>query len=83
MKENTVQVATVKLPVPSSMLVINLLGVAALVGLAVAVGGLTGNWWWSLLVASVEGLFVACVATVNQVRADSGEDLVAVRPRAA
>jgi hypothetical protein len=45
----------VRIPVPriSSELLANLLGLAGLVGLVVAVGGLTRNVWWSVLLASV------------------------------
>jgi hypothetical protein len=45
----------VRIPLPklTSELASNLLGLAGLVGLVVAVGGLTGNVWWSLLLTSV------------------------------
>lgn len=53
----------VRIPAPSSMLAANLLGVLCLLGLAVAVGGITHNFWWSLLAASLEGLAFAVVWT--------------------
>lgn len=61
----------VRIPAPSSMLLANLLGVFALLGLAVAIGGLTHSGWWTLLVASVEGLALTVAWTL---RIDAGED---------
>ena len=43
----------IPLPTLTSELVSNLLGLGGLVGVVVAVGGLTGNAWWSLLLGSV------------------------------
>lgn len=43
----------VRLPAISHDLVSNILGVLGLLGIVVAVGGLTGNWLWSLLTASL------------------------------
>lgn len=42
---------TIRIPVPriSGVLAANLLGVLGLAGVVVAIGGLTGNWWWSAL----------------------------------
>jgi hypothetical protein len=56
-------VATVKvrIPVPNSALLINLLGVLGLLGAAVSVGGLTHNWWWSGLIASAAAVYVSVV----------------------
>lgn len=54
---------TIRIPAPSSMLVINLLGLCGLAGLSLAVGGLTHNWWWSLLVGSVSAVTLAVIAT--------------------
>lgn len=67
MSDDMRRYATVQLriPRPSSMLVVNLLGTLGLLGLAVAIGGLTHNFWWSLLVASVEAVAVALVLTTN------------------
>jgi hypothetical protein len=58
-------IATVKLniPVPSSMLVVNILGVLGLAGLTVSAGALSGNWWWSLLAGSVILIVLAVVAS--------------------
>lgn len=56
---------TIRIPAPSSMLVINLLGLFGLAGLAVAVGGLTHNWWWSLAVASVEAVTLSVIAATH------------------
>jgi hypothetical protein len=43
----------IPLPTLTSELVSNLLGLAGLAGVVIAVGGLTGNAWWSLLAGSV------------------------------
>jgi hypothetical protein len=58
-------VITIKIPAPSSMLIVNVLGVLGLIGLAIAVGGLTGNWWWTLAAASVEAVFLSVVASTH------------------
>lgn len=65
---------TVRIPAPSNKLFLNLLGVLGLVGIAVAVGGLTGNPWWALLIASVEVFAVAFVATYNLEAVEAGAD---------
>lgn len=56
---------TIRIPAPSSMLVINLLGLLGLAGLAVAVGGLTGNWWWSLTIGAVEAIALSVIASTH------------------
>lgn len=43
----------ISVPAPSRESTSNVLGVAGLVGLVLAVGGLTGSPWWSLLVGSL------------------------------
>jgi hypothetical protein len=62
---------TLKIPAPSSMLVINLLGLFGLAGLAVAVGGLTHNWWWSLAVASAEAVTLSVIAATHLAKAEA------------
>lgn len=62
---------TVRVPVPSSMLLINLLGLCGLAGLALAVGGLTHNWWWSLAVGSVACIGLSIIAATNAVAEQS------------
>jgi hypothetical protein len=39
-----------------------LLGLAGLLAVAVAVGGLTGSWWWTVLVGGLEAFGLAWVA---------------------
>lgn len=63
---------TVRVPKPSSELLANLLGVVGLLGVAVAVGGLTGNWWWTLGVASAFAVFLSVVATT---KAETAEEV--------
>lgn len=55
----------------------NLIGLAGLICAAVAVGGLTGNWWWALLSG---GLAVAGLAWMAQRNATAVE---AVEPETA
>jgi hypothetical protein len=43
----------ISVPAPSRESTSNVLGVIGLVGLVLAVGGLTGSPWWSLLVGSL------------------------------
>jgi hypothetical protein len=43
-------------------LIANLLGLLGLVAFALAVGGLTGNWWWSALVGGVFAVGLSYVA---------------------
>lgn len=61
---------TIRIPAPSSMLVINLLGLLGLAGLAVAVGGLTHNWWWSLAVGAAECIALSVIAAGHAAAAE-------------
>ena len=51
--------------VPSGM-VGNLVGLFGLVAVALAIGGLTSNWWWSVLIG---GLFSVGLAYIAQTHA--------------
>lgn len=55
---------TVRIPAPRG-LGTNLLGVVGLLAVVVAVGGLTGNWWWSLLLGGLAAVGLAYVAALN------------------
>jgi hypothetical protein len=59
-------VLIVGIPAPSTMLAANLLGTAGLVGVTVAVGGLTGSVWWSLLTGSVIAVVLAMIASTHE-----------------
>jgi hypothetical protein len=78
----------VRIPAPTSKLLVNLLGVFGLAGIAVAVGGLTHNVWWALLVGSIELVAMHVAAVYNGGDVDEYEDdeessgTVAARPRA-
>jgi hypothetical protein len=78
-------IATVKvsIPVPSSMLVVNILGVLGLAGLTVSVGALTGNWWWSVLVGSVILIGLSLVGSAHQASSAGVGERPAVAPVAA
>jgi hypothetical protein len=52
----------VRIPAPSSALLANLLGLFGLIGIAVSVGGLTGNWWWSALAGSAFAVGLSVIA---------------------
>lgn len=52
---------TVRIPVPKidSDLASNVIGLFALLAVIVAIGGLTHNWWWSLLATGIFGVGIA------------------------
>jgi hypothetical protein len=56
----------VRLPRVTGGLLTNLLGVLGLAAVVLAVGGLTGNWWWSVLVGGLFAVAVSYVANLNQ-----------------
>jgi len=60
-----------RLPVPSSELLANLLGLAGLVAVVVGAGGLLGNWWVSLVLAGGVCVFLSWVATQQPAQATS------------
>jgi hypothetical protein len=78
----------VRIPAPTSKLLVNLIGVLGLFGVAFAVGGLTHNVWWALLVGSLELVAIHVSAVYNSDDVDELDDdeesgvTAAVRPRA-
>lgn len=46
----------------------NLLGVAGLAAIAVAIGALSGNWWWAALSGGFAAVVLAVVAQYNTAR---------------
>lgn len=62
-------------------LVANLLGLAGLVAVTLAVGGLTGSWWWSALVGGVFAVGLSYVAQ-TQAAAATADDAPTVPLRA-
>lgn len=65
-------IVTVRLPRVPSGLVANLVGLLGLLGVAVALGGLLGNWWVSLLAGSVFAVGLSYIAQSHQVAEDKG-----------
>lgn len=58
----------------------NLLGLFGLVAFALAVGGLTGNWWWSV---AVGGVFAVGLSLIAQTHAAASSVPVAEAPTVA
>lgn len=57
----------------------NIVGLLGLLGIVLAVGGLTGNWWWSVLTAGVFGVALAYVAQTHDAVAATAEPVAAGR----
>jgi hypothetical protein len=58
----------------------NLLGLAGLVAFALAVGGLTGDWWWSVLVGGVFAVGLSYVAQTQAAAQAAPAEVVAAGP---
>jgi hypothetical protein len=71
----------IRIPVPRLPrgLFANLAGLLGLVAVALAVGGLTGNWWWSALVGGVFAVGLSYVAQTHAAPAETTEG--EARPR--
>jgi hypothetical protein len=61
----------IRLPRIPAGLAANLLGLFGLIGVALAVGGLTGNWWWSVLTGAVFAVGLSYVAQTQVASADT------------
>lgn len=72
----------IRIPVLSSQLLSNLLGVIGLVGFAVALGGLLGNWWATMLTGSamLVGLAYVSYLHAQPAAAAAADDLPAAPP---
>ncbi|MDF2968371.1 MAG: hypothetical protein K0Q93_2149 [Nocardioidaceae bacterium] len=73
---------TIRIPAPPRGAVSNALGLAGVTGLAVASGGLVGNWWLSGLVASLVLIGMAAVAHYGQADEHQAVDVPAAAPNA-
>lgn len=57
---------TLSIPTPQlTQLMSNLLGVAGLLAVVVAIGALAGNWWWSVLAGGIVACALAWVANLH------------------
>lgn len=52
----------------------NLFGLAGVAAVAAAVGGLTGNWWWSMFVAGVAVVILSAIAQYNSMTTADEDD---------
>lgn len=58
----TIKITLPRLPAGAAA---NIIGLAGLVAVALAVGGLTSNWWWSALSGGVFAVALAYVAQTH------------------
>lgn len=65
--------------IPSGLFA-NLVGLAGLVAVVLAIGGLTGNWWWSLLAGGAVAFGLAFVAQQQQAAADAAAPVEPAKP---
>lgn len=72
----------IRLPRIPAGLGMNLVGLFGLIAVALAVGGLTGNWWWSALVGGGFAVGLSWVAATHA-QAEVAEPAEAERPRLA
>jgi hypothetical protein len=56
---------TIRIPALPAGLLSNLLGLLGLVAVVAAAGGLTGNWWWSVLAGGVVATSLSVIAQYN------------------
>jgi hypothetical protein len=63
-------VITIRIPGPSSVLAVNLLGTLGLVAVVLAVGGLAGAWW-AVLAAGVALLGLSVIASTHLARQEA------------
>lgn len=74
---------TLRVPRIPAGLVSNLVGLLGLVAVAIAVGGLTGNWWWTALVGGVFAVGLAALAQSEAAAAQSAKPAAAGKTLAA
>lgn len=67
---------TIRIPGPSSVLAVNLLGVVGLVAVVLAIGGLAGAWW-AVLAGGVAALGLSVIASTHLAAAETPAPAVA------
>jgi hypothetical protein len=65
----------IRIPVPRlpSGFLANLVGLLGLIAAVLAVGGLTGNWWWSVLVGGLVAVGLSYVAQLHAAAESAAE----------
>jgi len=71
----------INVPRVPSGLVANLLGLLGLIAAVVAVGGLTGNWWWSVLAGGFISVGLSYVAQTYAAAEGADAETAAAPPR--
>jgi hypothetical protein len=65
-----IRIAVPRLPQGLAM---NLFGLAGLIAIVLAIGGLTGNWWWSVLAGGIVAFGMTLVAHTQAAAAAAAE----------
>lgn len=71
-------VISIKVPRVTLGAVSNLVGVLGLAAVVIAIGGLSGNWWWSVLSGGLSAVGVAYLAGLSA-EADAKPELKPLR----
>jgi len=72
----------IRLPRIPTGAISNLVGLAGIIAMVVAIGGLTGNIWWSVLAGGAAALVLAVLAQLAEETADEAAPVQPVRARA-
>lgn len=69
-----------KVPRVPPGLLSNLLGLAGLIAVAVAVGALAGNWWWSVGVGGLFAIGLSWMASTDEPVEAAGGNVRSITP---